>query len=60
MTTIAARALQQIQALRKHPVPQTPLAEKRILKTLSLEDLIVVTTALEQESQDSQGKVPRG
>jgi hypothetical protein len=59
MTNEALQALQQLRALRKHPAPQTQLAEAKILRRLNLNDLIAVTTALEQDLQ-GQGRVPRG
>ncbi len=47
MTTIAALALQKIRALRKYPLPQSAIAEQRILKSLNVPDFTAVIQALE-------------
>lgn len=47
MTTIAAVALQKIRALRRYVLPQSAIAEQRILKSLNIPDFTAVVQALE-------------
>ena len=48
MTHTATDALQKIRALRKYDLPQTRLAEQKILKNLNLDDLAEVVKSLEE------------
>lgn len=47
MTATADRAFRKIIALRKYPLTQSAIAEKRILKCLSIADFTEVVEALE-------------
>jgi len=51
MTDQALDALRKIRAIRKYKLPQSLIAERRILKSLSIEDFTVVVTALEPAPQ---------
>jgi hypothetical protein len=50
-SSAACDALRVIRTLRKHPSPQTPHAEKKVLKQLSVQDYIDVVLSLESEGQ---------
>jgi hypothetical protein len=49
LSTAATEALRIIRALRKYPAPQTPIAERKVLKNLSVQDYTDVVMALENE-----------
>ena len=47
MSPEATEALRKIRALQKHPLPQTPIAIERILKSLGIADYVAVVLAIE-------------
>jgi hypothetical protein len=56
MTDQALDALRKIRALRKYKLPQSIIAERRILKSLTIADFTLVIAALELDVP----AVPRG
>jgi hypothetical protein len=50
ISPIASQALSRIITLRKYPLPQSPIAEQRILKSLNVTDFAAVVEALERLS----------
>jgi hypothetical protein len=56
LSPLAQEALKTIRALRKYPAPQTPIAERKILKELSVQDYIDVVKALEDGTETGGGQ----
>jgi len=48
LSPAATEALRIIRALRKYPTPQTPIAERKVLKNLSIQDYTDVVLAIEE------------
>ena len=49
LSPAAIEALHIIRTLRKYPAPQTPIAERKALKNLSIQDYTDVVLALEEQ-----------
>lgn len=47
LSPLAEKALSRIIKIRKYTLPQSPIAEERILKDLNIPDFIAVVEALE-------------
>jgi hypothetical protein len=60
MSPRAKEALRKCLNLRKYPLPQSVLAEQRILKQLNVTDFAAVVEALSQGQQGPQGSVSNG
>ena len=50
MSPIALKAFHKIITLRKYPLPQSAIAEQRILKSLNVPDFTAVVEALDPET----------
>jgi hypothetical protein len=60
MTAQALETFRTITALRKYPLPQSAIAEQRILKSLNITDFTAVVEALEGWDGATVASVPRG